>query len=256
MKWLVCLWFLAIGCVSLAQQPRVSATLLADHASVADGESFLVGVLFEIEPEWHIYWKNPGDAGMATTVEWSVPPGFTVSELMWPAPRQFMQAGEILGYGYEGSVMLLARVSPPEGFIGAARVGAQVRWLACKEVCIPGRSSLETTVNVGSTGAMANRETFAQWLKRVPRDLGESPLSVSVQRRGMTFELSVAGVPQAANLQVFVAPPDGIGVRSVKRMGNKAVVEFARMAGAKVSGSAEVVIGHNGVHARVLLPLE
>lgn len=167
--------------ISFAQQQKhVSVKLIADHVSVGPGDSLLVGVLFEIDPEWHIYWKNPGEAGMATTVTWSVPEGFSVSDTLWPTPKRFMQDGDIEGFGYESSVLLMARVTPPPGFSGSADIKAQFKWLACKEVCVPGRSSLSTTVDFGTVGRPANRETFDEWMKRVPLDLGASPMKVSV----------------------------------------------------------------------------
>ena len=36
--------------------PHLTARLLVDAAPV--GEPGRVGVLFDLEPEWHLYWKN------------------------------------------------------------------------------------------------------------------------------------------------------------------------------------------------------
>jgi thiol:disulfide interchange protein DsbD len=167
-----------------------------------------------------------------------------------------MQAGDIEGFGYEQSVMLMARVTPPVGYSGSAQIGAQARWLACNEICVPGKATLGTTVQVGSSSTFANRETFAQWLKRIPMDLGSSPLQVSIRRAGLTYELTVTGVPKDAMLDVAVDPPDGVKVRRVVRRADSATIEFTRLGGLKVTGSAEVVIGKADRHVRVLLPLE
>jgi hypothetical protein len=46
----------------------VKAELRADVSAVKPGEEFTLGVLLKIKPKWHIYWKYPGDAGLATAV--------------------------------------------------------------------------------------------------------------------------------------------------------------------------------------------
>jgi len=251
---LVLAWLPAISFAQ--QQTHVSVKLVLDHVSVEPGASLLVGVFFEIEPEWHIYWKNPGEAGMATSVIWTVPEGFSVSEIMWPTPKRFMQDGDIEGFGYESSALLMVRVTPPPGFSGSADIKAQVKWLACKQVCVPGQSSLSKTVDFGTVGRPANRETFDEWLKRVPMDLGTSPMKISVVRRGLVYQLTVSGAPNDAELRVFVAPPDGVTVRRVERSGDMATVEFARLAGFNVVGKAEIVLQKNDVSVRVAVSLE
>ena len=63
----------------------VKASLVADTASIESGKSFRVGVRLIMDPGWHTYWKNPGDAGLATTVAWKLPKGFSAGKLGWPS---------------------------------------------------------------------------------------------------------------------------------------------------------------------------
>lgn len=252
MKWIVAL-LLACVLPLAARAGNVDAKLLADHSAIPSGQPFTVGILFDIRNDWHIYWKYPGDAGLATSVRWELPEGFTVSELMWPVPKRFEQAGDIEGFGYDKQVMLLATVTPPPGYSGPADIKAHVRWLECKEVCVPGRADVSTTLQVGATTAVrANSETFTQWLGRLPLESKE----VTVTRKGLLYELTIVGAPVESDLQVFVSPPEGIEVRRIVRSGGSAVVEFARLQGADVSGQAEVVLTR-GAHAyRVILPMD
>lgn len=252
MKWLL---LLAYGLVLplAAQAASVKASLLADHSAAAAGQPFTVGILFEIQDDWHIYWKNPGDAGMATSVRWSVPEGFAVSDLAWPVPTRFMQAGDIEGFGYEKQVMLLATVTPPAGYSGPADIKAHVRWLECKELCVPGRAELSTTLQLGATTPIrANTETFAKWMSRLPLESKE----ITATRKGLTYELAIRGIAEDSDIQVFVAPPDGVEVREIRKGKNLVTVEFARMGGATIAGSAEVVLTRGANAYRVLLPLE
>jgi DsbC/DsbD-like thiol-disulfide interchange protein len=51
----------------------VTATLISDISSTQPGQKFRIGVLYRIESGWHIYWKNPGDAGIPTKITLRLP---------------------------------------------------------------------------------------------------------------------------------------------------------------------------------------
>jgi hypothetical protein len=123
---------------------NVRVRLVADTDHIAPGGDFHLGVRFEIKPGWHIYWRYPGGAGLATDIRWELPAGLQVDELEWPLPIGFTQSEGIPGYGYEGTVVLASRVHTAPDFDPAlAIVGAEVSWLACKGVCVLGSAELE-----------------------------------------------------------------------------------------------------------------
>jgi len=99
----------ALASAQEVERSRVRARLVAD----TPGSTFRLGVHFEIEDGWHIYWRNPGGAGLATAIEFDLPAGCVASPLQWPLPITFVQSEGIPGYGYEGSVVLAAEVSVP-----------------------------------------------------------------------------------------------------------------------------------------------
>ncbi len=126
---------------------NVRARLVADTDHIAPGGDFHLGVRFEVKPGWHIYWRNPGGAGLATDIRWELPEGFQVDELEWPLPIAFTQSEGIPGYGYEGTVVLASRVHAAPDFDPAlSTVGAEVSWLACKGVCVLGSIRLEANL--------------------------------------------------------------------------------------------------------------
>jgi len=134
---------LLITNVATAEGPDVRARLVADGAGVGPGGRIRVGVLFEMEPGWHIYWKNPGDSGLSTTVEWVLPVGVAAGPLRWPVPIRFVQPGELVAYGYEGTVLLASELGMVEELpAGGVEIGASVSWLACKKECVPGSADL------------------------------------------------------------------------------------------------------------------
>ncbi|MBZ0272379.1 thioredoxin family protein [bacterium] len=128
----------------------VVTELIASQGSAGPGEEFRVGVRFKLVDRWHVYWTNPGDAGIPTTVEWGAPEGFTVSETQYPAPIRFGGTGEELsGYGYEKEVLLFADVRAPDDLApGDVTFTAKAAWLVCREKCIPGDKELSLTLPV------------------------------------------------------------------------------------------------------------
>lgn len=110
---------------------------------------FTVGLHFKLEPEWHIYWKNAGDAGTPVEVEWTLPKGFSASGPEHPVPVKFV-VSDIVGYGYKDEVVLPVQITPPASSNTSQplTLSAKVSWLACRESCIPGDTSL--TLNLGN----------------------------------------------------------------------------------------------------------
>ena len=135
------------GFATVERQP-VTAELIVEHASIQPGGKTRIGVHFEIENGWHIYAKDPGEAGLPTKITWSAPAGVSFGELMWPTPERFLDPGDIHTSGYTGAVVLSSDLS-----VGAVNeqtlpIRANVKWLACKDVCIPGSADLELTLPV------------------------------------------------------------------------------------------------------------
>lgn len=143
-----------------AVEDLVRAELHADVETIVPGRSFTAGVFFTIKPGWHIYWSDPGDAGLPTTVEFELPAGFSVGALQYPKPIEFVQPGNIVGHGYTGRVLLSAKIKPPDDLAANSRVvlRARAQWLACAERCIPGSADLELELAMVSEGTAQNVE--------------------------------------------------------------------------------------------------
>ena len=124
--------------------PHVRVELIADRA--APGPGMRLGLKFDLDPQWHIYWQNPGDSGGPPQAEWTFPPGMMAAGIEWPAPER-IDIGGLVNYGYHGTVVLpvmiavAADVRIPQVFA----VRASVRWMACSNLCVPGKADLELT---------------------------------------------------------------------------------------------------------------
>ena len=117
----------------------VKADLLPETTTIAPGTTLWVDLHLEIKPGWHIYWRNPGDSGLPTAIEWNLPPGFSAGSILWPTPEHFVQNG-IGNYGYAGSADLLIPVTPPKQLAAGQteKLEADASWLVCADICIPG----------------------------------------------------------------------------------------------------------------------
>ncbi|MCD6304422.1 MAG: hypothetical protein J7M21_05615, partial [Planctomycetes bacterium] len=155
--------------------------------AVVAGRKFRLGVLLEMQPGWHVYWKNPGDAGLATSVSFQLPAGFSAGPLRWPVPEIYTEPGGIIAYGYSGSVFLTAEVAAPRNLRPGRSVEcrADVAYLACKELCAPGRSSLRLVLPVAAKTAADHAALFERWSARlaVPADKAGDLRAVSISGR-------------------------------------------------------------------------
>ena len=147
---------------------HVRARLVADSHPSVQGEEIWIGVHLEMDPGWHVYWSNPGDAGLATAVEWHLPDGFSAGPVQWPTPISFTQPGDLAAFGYERSVVLASQVTIPETLpSGQPTIAASVSWLACKDVCVLGGAELEERWPLEPSP-----DVFAGWRDRLPRTEG------------------------------------------------------------------------------------
>jgi thiol:disulfide interchange protein len=144
----------AILLLSLAaftgEAAHTRARLLTAATEVRPGDTMRVGILLNMDSGWHTYWKNPGASGMATKVDWVLPPGITISELEWPVPEKLIEE-ELTTYIYKGQALLLATLKFAPGIkLGPQRLQAKVSWLECLVQCVPGSTTVEATVQVGN----------------------------------------------------------------------------------------------------------
>src|SRR3954467_165635 len=188
------LFLLLLTAPALAQPepgPKVHARLVAEDKGVAPGGTVTVALEEKIAPAWHTYWKNPGDAGAPTEIEWTLPPGWKVGPIQWPRPKR-LPVGPLMDYGYEGTPWLLASLTAPaDAGPGPVAIRAHASWLVCQQICIPEDATLSLNLNVGAGGHdLAVAKDFAAARALLPV---ASPWKV-------TYALG-------ANLDLYVAAP-------------------------------------------------
>ena len=184
-------------------EPLVRASAHAEHAGIAPGQTVWVGVRFQIEDAWHIYWPGQNDTGFGTTVSPSGPAGVTFGPVLWPAPKRYVSPGDILDHVYENAVMALVPVT----LSAEAEAGEQIEltfasdWLVCRELCIPGDATVSLTLPVRAAPAEPNTSAtphFAEARSRLPNDSDGTERVVTVEWHGSTAVIRARGAHHMA----------------------------------------------------------
>ncbi len=148
----------------------VTARIVADVSSVVPGRPFTAALRLRMAPHWHVYWRNPGDAGTPPRIDWALPAGWKVGPIQWPPPEVIM-TGPLAGYGYQEEVLLPFIVEPSPmlqpGTEAVLRAG--VTWLVCREKCIPGEAELSFTMPVEGRVRPADDSVVAMLSEAVQR---------------------------------------------------------------------------------------
>jgi DsbC/DsbD-like thiol-disulfide interchange protein len=127
-------------------ETHAKVELIADGTGTL-GQRLWAGVLFRLDVGWHVYWENAGDSGTPPKVAWQLPAGYRAGAIRWPAPVR-LGHGSIVDYGYEGEVLLMAPLERGSnvGQSGPDVIAADVRYVVCRDVCIPGKAHLRLTL--------------------------------------------------------------------------------------------------------------
>lgn len=149
--WLILFGFSSVTLANPVATPHVRAQLISEATAVQANQSFWVALHLNMRDGWHTYWRNPGDSGLATTIEWKLPAGFVASDIYWPYPEAIAM-GPLVNYGYHGDVYLLVQLTPPATLKNREKLTltADADWLVCEENCIPEQATLTLTLPVTS----------------------------------------------------------------------------------------------------------
>ena len=181
---------------NLVTTERVRAELMA-HApdGVVPGKQVWLGLQLAHQPEWHTYWKNSGDSGLPTQLQWTLPPGVVAGDIAWPVPRK-IPIGHLANYGYEGTVLLPVPLTITPDFkpslLGSElQVKLKATWLVCRQECIPEDGEFSLAVPTRSTTAL-NSGAFQVSFEAQPKPLaGASRVRID----GQAILVSVPGLP-------------------------------------------------------------
>ena len=156
---------------------HVKGTLVSESASARSGAKLSLGLHLEMEPGWHVYWINPGDAGFAPAIAWSQVSGLKADSLQWPTPDT-MAVEPLMTYGYGHEVLLPFDAVVEPGAKGQLVLKGKAKWLECLDICVPGKADLELALPVSETSPAPNpvaKPLFDKFRQELPsRETGWS----------------------------------------------------------------------------------
>lgn len=176
----------------LAAEEPLQFTLISEEKTVQPGHPFWVALRLKMQDHWHSYWKNPGDSGMPTAIQWDLPEGFTAGGIEWPYPQRF-DIDSLIGYGYEGEAWLLTQITPSQGvkLDQPLVLKAHVRSLVCSDSsCLPVNEELSLTLPVSSE-APELEQKWIQAFQQARNQVPHNDWAVKAERSGDSIRMTL-----------------------------------------------------------------
>jgi thiol:disulfide interchange protein DsbD len=202
----------AFAASDTSDQPHVQVRLMVLPNSLSRGQTSDAGLYFKLESGWHVYWKNPGDAGEPPHVQWTLPGGVSAGPLQFPTPKR-LPLGPLMDYGYEDEVLFPLTLSVAQSAkTGPAALHAKVDWLVCRATCIPGKAELEVNRNISDGAASsapsgAEAALFSRFQARLPKAAPAGLKTVFAPASG-GYRLEVDTGQKETSGEFFPAEPD------------------------------------------------
>ncbi|HNQ91898.1 MAG TPA: protein-disulfide reductase DsbD family protein [Alphaproteobacteria bacterium] len=197
--------------------PRyVTTNVIPEKDAIMAGETLTIAIQQLHAPEWHTYWKNPGDSGESTSISWRLPEGFKAGYLEHPAPHK-IPYGPLMNYGFGGEVVLLTTITAPDHVQGEeVTLTADISWLVCKDICVPEFTKATLVLPVATVQNSAHEtdpEFFAHVRAAMPQQVvWQGMLEEQDQTLELTFKPDEAALAELAHASDLFFFPEEWGI--------------------------------------------
>ena len=190
----------------------VEARLISSHSTITPSQTFTIGLELKIDETWHTYWINPGETGQPTTLDLTLPEGFSASELQFPVPKRFITdyGFNILeaGFGYEKEVVHPMTITAPDSIKAGDTITLEGSgtWLMCDpSECVPGKGDFSLTLQVGDTPeASAESATIEKFAKKLPEKVNwATTIALEGDKLVSTVRIPEGTFPEYADLHFY-----------------------------------------------------
>ncbi len=201
----------AIAVSEPVRRDHVEVELVSDRITVRPGDTITVGLHMRLDHEWHLYWTNPGDAGLAPRIKWNLPEGSVALPPQFPVPKR-IPAGPLVSFGYDGELLLLTDIILPGNrqFDEPFAISAEVDWLVCKVECIPGEAVLSTSLPVTDSDPVYDSSWVVRFGEaRLKQPASDSNWDVAAGESRSQLKIKLSSNPTSANTtpdEVFFFP--------------------------------------------------
>lgn len=170
-----------------------SFEIIPEKVSIFNENEIYLIVKFDLEKNWHTYWKNPGDSGEPASFEWDLPEGFEISEAMWPTP-ELIPYPPLTTFGYTDQLELLFKLLLPEGVKENSVIAVSSKWLVCADVCIPQEGSVSFDLFKANQAYPSQIEQLLSKIKqKIPLDNGKT-ITSKIEEDRLVLNLEELGL--------------------------------------------------------------
>ena len=189
----------------------VKAELITDASDYS--KPFTLGIRFEIQPDWYLYWKNPGDSGLPIDITWILPKGWSAAEILHPVPQKIAHENTV-SYGYKKEVVLMATITPNGKSAGELK--AKLDWLVCEKSCVRGKAEVGLDIRNQSEDRRAEaKRALDRWKGILPLVRSKNPVtfqkaSASLHGAGLRIEIPFQKTKNVQVVDFFPSSSKGI----------------------------------------------
>lgn len=184
-----------------AAKTKVQLLLSADSAK--PGDTVVAAVQMKMPFGWHTFWKNSGDSGSPTEIQWTLPEGISTGEIQWPVPRKdVISAGDTKFTTYileHEAVLLVPLKIGPNVSPGEKIISAKISWQECETLCVLGNASLSAKLNIGNESKpSANLGLIQETQKKLPQTNLNFSLTSSLEKldaNSASLLIQLSGAP-------------------------------------------------------------
>ncbi len=227
-------------------------------AQVGEDRVINGGVEIALEPGWYTYWRNPGDAGIPPSFDFSASENVAEVTVEYPTPERY-DDGTSVSNIYRDQVVFPISVTPAVPGQPVA-LKLDLTFGVCREVCIPATADAELAIPAEPAPDPLTAATLARFAARLPGPPEPGHFAVeSVAREGDTITVLVR-MPESSHADLFVDAPAGriLGQPTlVSRQGH--IARFAIPAAGEADGPGDqlrlvAVAGSRAIEATAPIP--
>jgi suppressor for copper-sensitivity B len=175
--------------------------LLTPFGLEEDGRTIWIGLEIDLEPGWHSYWKNPGDAGL--------PPAFpeidadyiSNLEVHYPPPKFYPFGRGLDANGYANGVIYPIELTLTDKALNSEKIPLNLGlfYLVCKDLCIPHDETFAGELSLNRQGSENSSAPYADKMRKAlallpksPAEVPEAELRESLSKDGEDYILTIA----------------------------------------------------------------
>ena len=175
---------------------------------IADAEG--AGLEIELAPGAITYWRDPGEAGVPPTFDFSGSQNLAKAEVAFPPPERIAEPDGSVAFGYREGAILPIAVTPADPG-KPVQLRAKVDYGVCEKICLPARALAEVTL--GAPGVSPFAEALAKARTQAPAKVEPSALGATVSATAAkSWRLCLTQAPR----DLFVEAPEGYWIEPTR----------------------------------------